>query len=100
MANTPLTGHVVPVAEAAFIDPRHGTGLVYSSPAGSPHDYMALKEAQKEGRLPADVKVINTVAIRDMKDKQRPVMAFVGECYAADKVAKYNITMSTDPRLE
>lgn len=95
-AKTPLTGHVVPIADASFLDPRHGTGLVYSSPAGSPHDYVALKEAQKEGRLSAEIKVINTVVI---KDKKGGVIQF-GECYAADKVAKYNIKTSTDPRLE
>lgn len=40
----PLTDRSVPVFPADFIDPDVGTGLVMSCPAGSPDDWVSLKE--------------------------------------------------------
>lgn len=88
---TPLTNRDVPLTATSFLDPRHGTGLVYSSHAGSPHDFMALKEAQAEGRVIKDIKVINTVKTKDKKGKITEYN---------DKVQKFKITKSTDPKLE
>lgn len=93
----PLINREVPCASANFIDKRHGTGLVYSSPAGSPHDYLGLQEAIKEGRVSSDVKVINTVL---SKDKTGKVIEWEGSCPADAIVKKYGITKSDDPRLE
>ncbi|MFT4311990.1 MAG: leucine--tRNA ligase [Candidatus Woesearchaeota archaeon] len=94
---TPLINREVPIASADFIDSFHGTGLVYSSPAGSPHDYMGLVEAKKDGRLSCDVQVINTVVT---KDKKSNIIEWNGECPAHHMVQKYGITTSTDPKLE
>jgi leucyl-tRNA synthetase len=96
-AKTPLTGHIVPIAAASFLDSHHGTGLVYSSPSGSPQDYMAFKEAQRDGRLPQELKVINTVLFKDKKGQE---IRIDGECPAAAKIAKYGIKTSTNADLE
>jgi leucyl-tRNA synthetase len=94
---TPLIGREVLVASAKFIDSNHGMGLVYSSPAGSPHDYMGLVEARADGRLPKDLKAINTV---DTKDKKGNIIQWEGECPAHHMIKKFSITNSTDPKLE
>ena len=94
---TPLIDREVPVASAPFIDPRHGTGLVYSSPAGSPHDYMGLVEAREDGRLPKDIQVIATV---QSKDKKGQVIEWDGECAADAMRKKYGVTTADDPKLE
>jgi len=70
-AITPIIGREVLIAAASFLDSLHGTGIVYSSPAGAPHDFMALEEAKKEGRLPKEVEVINTVDTIDKKTKNQ-----------------------------
>jgi len=97
IAVTPLINREVIIADANFIDPEHGTGIVYSSPAGSPHDYMALLEAKKEGRVPADLEVINTVETYDKKGNK---ITYSGSCPAEDKIKRYKINNSTDPKLE
>ncbi len=40
----PVTGRVVRVIEASFVDPRFGTGVVMSVPAHAPYDYVALRD--------------------------------------------------------
>lgn len=90
---TPITQKEVIIAQADFIDEKHGTGIVYSSPAGSPHDFIALIEAKKEARLPEDLEVINTVETFDKKGNK---INFTLSCPAEDKIKKYNIKSSKD----
>lgn len=96
-AITPLINREVIIAEADFIDENHGTGIVYSSPAGAPHDYMTLVQAKKEGRLPDSLKVINTV---DIIDKKGNKIEYSGSCPAMDKIKKFKITDINDEKLE
>ncbi|MCA9459925.1 MAG: leucine--tRNA ligase, partial [Nanoarchaeota archaeon] len=90
---TPLIEREVVIAQANFLDENHGTGIVYSSPAGSPHDFMALIEAKKEGRLSNDIKVINTV---DSFDKKGERIIYDGTCPADSKCKKYKVKSSDD----
>ncbi len=46
----PLTNKEIPIYNANFCDSKHGTGLVYSSPADSPHDYLNLFETKFPGK--------------------------------------------------
>ncbi|MFW5705103.1 MAG: leucine--tRNA ligase [Nanoarchaeota archaeon] len=89
----PLIDRVIPIAEASFIDSDHGTGIVYSSPAGSPDDFLSLKQAQKDGRLPKEIKVINTVTT---KDKKGNIINTGGECPAELKLKKYGVKSAED----
>jgi leucyl-tRNA synthetase len=90
---TPLINREVLIAKADFLDPKHGTGIVYSSPAGAPHDFIALKEAKEEGRLPKDLEVINTV---ETYDKNKNKIIYEGSCPAEDKCKKFNVKSSKD----
>ena len=90
----PIVNRSVIIAKADnIIDSRHGTGVVYSSPAGAPHDYIALVEAKKEGRVSNDLNVINTVIT---KDKKGNVIKYSGSCPAEDKCNKFKIKNSND----
>lgn len=40
----PVTGRVIQVIEASFVDPKFGTGVVMSVPAHAPYDYVALRD--------------------------------------------------------
>ncbi len=90
---TPITNREVIIAKANFIDENHGTGIVYSSPAGAPHDFIALEEAKKEGRLPKNIEVINTV---ETKDKKGNMIQIENSCAAEDKIKKFKIKSSKD----
>ncbi|MEM4035971.1 MAG: leucine--tRNA ligase [Fervidicoccaceae archaeon] len=50
-ARNPITGRIVPVLGADFVDPRTGTGIVMSVPAHAPYDYVALLELGELGRI-------------------------------------------------
>ena len=90
---TPITQKNILIAEAHFIDSQQGTGVVYSSPAGSPEDFMALTEAKAEGRLNQDVEVINTVESYDKKGNK---IEYSGSCPAEDKCRKFGVENSSD----
>ncbi len=90
---TPILKREVLIAEASFLDSLHGTGIVYSSPAGAPHDYMALVQAKKEGRLPEDVVVINTVTTFDKNKKE---IKYEGSCPAEAKINKFKVKSIDD----
>ncbi len=94
---TPLTKRVVKIYAASFLDSNHGTGIAYSSPAGSPHDFMGLQDAKKEGRVPSDLEVIVSV---DCFDKKGNKINYQGSCAAEDKCLKFKIENSNDLKLE
>jgi leucyl-tRNA synthetase len=94
---TPLTGHEVTVYDANFLDPNHGTGIAYSSPAGSPHDFMGLQDAKKDGRVPKSIEPIVSVECFDKKGEK---IVYSGSCAAEDKCNKFKVTSSTDAKLE
>ena len=43
-AINPVTGRVIQLIEASFVDPKFGTGIVMSVPAHAPYDYVALRD--------------------------------------------------------
>lgn len=94
---TPLIDREVVIYDADFLDPNHGTGIAYSSPAGSPHDFMGLQDAKKEGRVPSELRPIVSV---ETSDKKGNIIEYKGSCAAEDKCLKFGITSSTDPKLE
>ncbi|MDA3855756.1 MAG: leucine--tRNA ligase [Candidatus Woesearchaeota archaeon] len=87
-AIAPIVNREVLIAEASFIDSNHGTGIVYSSPAGAPHDYIALVDAKKEKRLPETIQVINTVIT---KDKKGNIINYNASCPAENKCNKFKV---------
>ncbi|MFT4313257.1 MAG: leucine--tRNA ligase, partial [Candidatus Woesearchaeota archaeon] len=88
--NAPIIEKSIPIIPATFVDPSHGTGVVYSSPAGSPHDFLALQEAIAARKIDT-IDIPLTVTTRDAKGK---IIAYGGTCPADDKCQKYSITSS------
>jgi len=89
----PIIDRKVIIADANFLDKNHGTGIAYSSPAGSPQDFISLVEAKNEGRVPKELSVINTVNTFDKNGKQ---IIYKGSCPAEDKILKFEIRSSLD----
>ncbi len=90
-AFVPLVNRKIPILDAEFLDENHGTGIAYSSPAGSPHDFIALKEANE--RLNLNIEVIPTVETRDKKGN---IINYKGSCPAEDKIIKFGVKSSMD----
>jgi leucyl-tRNA synthetase len=40
----PVTGSMIPILPASFVDPKNATGVVMSVPAHAPYDWVALEE--------------------------------------------------------
>ena len=51
-AKNPLTGELLPLLPAEFVDPKAGTGVVMSVPAHAPYDYLALRDSGLLKKVP------------------------------------------------
>ncbi|MEL9990150.1 MAG: leucine--tRNA ligase [Thermoproteus sp.] len=78
----PVTGELVPIYPAAFVDVKTGTGVVMSVPAHAPYDYVALKEL-------GEVRMVPLIVVEGY-----------GEYPAKDVVERMGITNQKDVRLE
>ncbi len=75
----PLHKRKIPIIGASFVDTDNATGIVYSVPAHSIHDYLAVKEASTniepiyvlEGTGEGVVDVINKYNIKSTMDKDK-----------------------------
>jgi len=74
----PVTGELVPIYPAPFVDVKTGTGVVMSVPAHAPYDYAALRDlgevkliplisVEGYGEYPAK-EVVERMGIRDQRD--------------------------------
>ncbi|MEM4633803.1 MAG: leucine--tRNA ligase [Candidatus Anstonellaceae archaeon] len=50
-AKNPITGEEIPILQASFVDPKHGSGVVMSVPAHAPYDYLAIRDARVEDKI-------------------------------------------------
>jgi leucyl-tRNA synthetase len=86
----PVTGEVVPVLPARFVDPELGTGIVMSVPAHAPYDYVALKELQ---RNPQELREygLSPEIVEQLKPKPLIKVEGYSEIPARDAVEKRGI---------
>ena len=78
----PITGELVPIYPASFVDVKTGTGVVMSVPAHAPYDYVALRDL-------GEVKLIPLISVEGY-----------GEYPAKDVVERMDIKDQRDSRLE
>jgi leucyl-tRNA synthetase len=91
-----VTGGMIPILPATFVDPETGTGVVMSVPAHAPYDFAALRDIesnlQKFGLTPdviSDIKLIPLIKIEGY-----------GKFPAKEIVEGMNIKDQDDPKLE
>ncbi len=91
-AEVPLTRKKVPVLPASLVDPKVGTGIVFSVPAHAPYDYAGLADLKRAPDGLADVVApLEPVPIIDAPG--------YGPVPAADICARLNISGQADPNL-
>jgi leucyl-tRNA synthetase len=92
----PLVDKEIPCYNAEFCDSKHGTGLVYSSPADSPHDYLNLFETKFPGKSLNDSEFsgkepLGLSPITETFDKKKNKINYMFDIPAYDLLIKRNI---------
>ena len=90
----PMVDKKIPCYNAEFCDSKHGTGLVYSSPADSPHDYLNLFEIKFPGKSLSeftDSEPLNLTPITETFDKKKQKISYQFDIPAYDILMKNKI---------
>ncbi len=99
MIRNPMTGGMLPVLPASFVDPNNATGVVMSVPAHAPYDYQAIEDLRKN---PKDLEENGIPA--NILDQVKPMGLIAVEGYsdlpALDALKKFGIKDQKDPHLE
>ncbi len=95
----PVTGEELPVLPARFIDPRFGTGVVYSVPAHAPVDAAALEDLKRD---PETLKEygLDPSLVEDLEPVQVIEVEGYGRFPAYDVLEEMGIEDQEDPELE
>ncbi len=95
----PVTGDMVPILPATFIDPDGGTGIVMSVPAHAPVDWAALKDLKNNKDILEKYNLD-----RNLIENIKPISLIkhpeFGEFPAVEIVEKMKIKDQKDPKLE
>lgn len=67
-ASSPVENRQVPILPAHFVNTEHGTGVVYSVPAHSIDDYVALLDLQKTSEEARKIKPIKVISLPEYGD--------------------------------
>ncbi|MCD6421180.1 MAG: leucine--tRNA ligase, partial [Thaumarchaeota archaeon] len=97
-AETPITGTRTPILPADLVDPKFGSGVVYSVPAHAPYDYAGLIALRRnEERL-------RRYGLKELVESIKPISIIrvpgYGEYPAVEEVERLKMTSDTDPRLD
>ncbi len=89
----PIINKKVPIYPMNYPDENHGTGIVYSSPADSPHDYIYLFELKFPNRSleEFDKDPLQLTPITKTKNKKGEVINYKSDIPAFDKLLKSKI---------
>jgi leucyl-tRNA synthetase len=92
----PVVDKEIPMYSAEFCDSKHGTGLVYSSPADSPHDYLNLFEIKFPGKSLNDSEFagcepLGLTPITETFDKKKEKISYMFDIPAYDILMKNKI---------
>jgi leucyl-tRNA synthetase len=95
----PVTGNMIPLLPAGFVDAKNATGVVMSVPGHAPYDYVALENIKKTSRQLKDYGV-NPEIIESVKPISLIEVPGYSEIPAGDVVKKMNIQSESDTKLE
>jgi leucyl-tRNA synthetase len=95
----PMTGNIIPILPADFVEPKNATGVVMSVPGHAPYDYVALENL---GKAPQRLKEygLTLESIESVKPISLVEVPGYSEVPAGDAVRKMNIQSELDPKLE
>lgn len=96
----PLNEEVsLPILPASFVDPKNGTGIVYSVPAHAPMDYVALRDLQSNEELQKEFN-LNKKLVSEIKPVPLITLPGMGTFPAKEIVDEMGITNQNDRSVE
>jgi len=88
LVRNPVTGELVPILPATFVDPTFATGVVMSVPAHAPYDAIALVELQKNvNSLPPELRSL----VKKIKPRKIIEVEGFEEALALHAIRKFGI---------
>jgi leucyl-tRNA synthetase len=95
-----MSGNLLPILPAIFVNPKNATGVVMSVPSHAPFDYIALEEVKRNfmelageyNIRPSDVNKLEPISIITVPD--------YGESPAINVTERMGIHKQSDPKLE
>ncbi len=92
----PVTGSVVLILPASFVNPENGSGIVMSVPAHAPYDYLALRDLKnadlRKYGINEDVSSIPLISLIKVPE--------YGKYPAVDAVNELKVKDQSDPKAE
>ncbi|MCH8519968.1 MAG: leucine--tRNA ligase [Nanoarchaeota archaeon] len=101
----PITNKVVPILEGSFCDENHATGIVFSSPADSVHDYLHLFEHTYPNKSLEEFQnrePLNLTPITKTFDKKGQEIKYKNDIPAYSKLLEHKVysTKGNEEKLE
>lgn len=95
----PVTGGMVPILPASFVDPKNATGVVMSVPGHAPYDYIALEDLR---RNPTELSRfgVRTTILEDVRPISIIALEGYSEFPAADALRRLGAKNQLDPKVE
>jgi len=100
IADAPLVNRGVLVLPAGFVDPKLGTGVVYSVPAHAPYDHIALEDLKKVASRVAKLYGLSTDDITKIQSISIITTKRYGTNPSEVVVKRMEITDQQDRKLE
>ncbi|MGI0090374.1 MAG: leucine--tRNA ligase, partial [Nitrososphaerales archaeon] len=91
-------GETLPVLPATFVDPKNGTGVVYSVPAHAPMDYIALKDIQSN-LAEQDKFDLQTIALSGIRPISLITVQGMNKFPAQHVIEEMKIRDQNDPKV-
>ena len=94
----PITGDLLPIFPASFVNPDYATGVVFSVPAHAPADYIALEDIKNnqelidEYNLQEQIDNIQLISLVNLKG--------YSEFPARDFIKQFNVQSQDDEKLK
>ncbi|MDA4111129.1 MAG: leucine--tRNA ligase [Thaumarchaeota archaeon] len=86
------------ILPATFVDPKNGTGVVYSVPAHAPMDYIALKDVR--ANIPQQQEFhLDPILLAEIKPIPLISVPGMGEIPAQEIVERMGISSQSDPKV-
>ena len=95
----PVTGNMIPLLPADFVDAKNATGVVMSVPGHAPYDYVALENIKKASQQLKGYGV-NPEIMESVEPISLIEVPGYSEIPAGDVVKKMNIQKESDAKLE
>lgn len=90
---------LLPILPASFVDPKNGSGVVYSVPAHAPMDYVALRDLQSNENLQDEFNLDKKV-VGEIRPISLITLPGMGAFPAKEIIEQMNVLNQTDQRVE